>query len=190
MLKAPARAAVQVRETEWLRAVRGVGRFVLRGDAQVRLAAGAALGVPLSTICGRAATHDPRAALALGPDEHLFLVPEPDAATFVAELGRALAGQPYSLVDVSHRQVTLELEGAYAEWLLAAGCPLPLDVETFSVGACTRTVFAKAEVVLWRTAPETLRIEVARSYCRYVVDLLGAVARELPMAPRAAGGSS
>jgi hypothetical protein len=44
MVEAQARAAAQVRETGWLRAVHGVARFVLRGDAQVRLAAGAAFG--------------------------------------------------------------------------------------------------------------------------------------------------
>jgi sarcosine oxidase subunit gamma len=127
-------------------------------------------------------THDARAALALGPDEYLLLIPEDETTSFLAELGRTLEGRPHSLVDVSHRQVALELTGAHVDWLLAAGCPLPLDVEAFSVGACTRTVFAKAEIVLWRTAPETLRIEVARSCCRYVVDLLGEVAREAPAA--------
>ena len=56
--------------------------------------------------------------------------------TFLAELDSALAGLPHSLVDVSHRQVSLELRGAYAEWLLAAVCPLPLDVAVFPVDAC------------------------------------------------------
>ena len=60
----------------------------------------------------------------------------------------------------------------------------------FPVGACTRTVFAKAEIVLWRTSADVFRVEVARSYCRYVVDLLGEVARELPASTPAAGGVS
>jgi sarcosine oxidase subunit gamma len=45
---------------------------------------------------------------------------------------------------------------------------------------CTRTVFAKAELVLWRTAPETFRLEVARSFVRYVVDMLSEIARDTP----------
>jgi sarcosine oxidase subunit gamma len=190
MAEAPSRVPIQVRDTGWLRAVHGVARFVFRGDTEARLAAGTAFGAPLPTISGRAATHDARAALAVGPDEHLLLVPERDATTFAAELGRALAGRPHSLVDVSHRQVALELRGAHAEWLLAAVCPLPLDVEVFPVDACTRTVFAKAEIVVWRTGLDALRVEVARSYCRYVVDLLGEIARELPASPRGAGGDS
>ena len=186
-----ARVPVDVRETEWLRALPGAARFVFRGDAEARLAAGAAVGAPLAAVTGRAVTHGDRAALSLGPDEHLLIVPEQDAAAFAARLASELEGRPHSLVDVSHRQVALELRGPHAEWLLAAACPLPLDVEAFPVGACTRTVFAKAEIVLWRTDPDTFRVEVARSYCRYVVDLLGEVARELPArAYRDAGGVS
>jgi sarcosine oxidase subunit gamma len=186
-----ARVPVDVRQTEWLRALPGAARFVFRGDAEARLAAGAAVGAPLAAVTGRAVTHGDRAALSLGPDEHLLIVPERDAPAFVAEFASALEGRPHSLVDVSHRQVALELRGPHAEWLLAAACPLPLDVEAFPVGACTRTVFAKAEIVLWRTDLDTLRVEVARSYCRYVVDLLGEVARELPArAYRDAGGVS
>lgn len=186
-----ARAAVDVSETPWLSALPGAARFVFRGDAAARLAAGGALGAPLSATPGRVVTHATRVALALGPDEHLLIVPESDAAAVAAEIGSALADRPHSLVDVSHRQVALELRGPHAEWLLAAACPLPLHPEAFPVDACTRTVFAKAEIVLWRTGPDTFRVEVARSYCRYVVDLLGEVARELPAAAfRPAGGVS
>jgi sarcosine oxidase gamma subunit len=32
--------------------------------------------------------------------------------------------------------------------------------------------------VLWRTAPETFHMEVARSFTQYVVDLLHEIARE------------
>jgi sarcosine oxidase, subunit gamma len=185
-----ARVPIQVRETEWLRAVHGLGRFVFRGDAQARLAVGTALGAPLPAVTGRAFAQGPCAALSLGPDEHLFIVAESEATTFHSELSAALRGLPHSLVDVSHRQVSLELRGAYAEWLLAAACPLPLDVEVFPVDACTRTVFAKAEIVLWRTELDAFRVEVARSYCRYVVDLLGEIAREVPASPRDARGGS
>jgi sarcosine oxidase subunit gamma len=33
---------------------------------------------------------------------------------------------------------------------------------------CTRTVLGKAEIVLWRTAPDIFRIEVWRSFAAYV----------------------
>ncbi len=147
-------------------------------------------GASLATVPGRAVTRGDRAALSLGPDEHLLIIADGDATTFEAALGSTLASRPYSLVDVSHRQVTLELRGPHAAVAARAACPLPLDAEAFPVGACTRTVFAKAEIVLWRTGPDVFRVEVARSYCRYVVDLLGEVARELPASTPAAGGVS
>jgi sarcosine oxidase subunit gamma len=37
---------------------------------------------------------------------------------------------------------------------------------------CTRTLFAKAEIVLWRTRPDMFRIEVWRSFAPYVQGLL------------------
>lgn len=179
MIDAIGRVPVDVAESEWLHVVRDSARYVFRADAGARLAAGTALGASLAAVTGRAVTHGARAALALGPDEHLFIVPESEAATLRTLLATGLAGRPHSLVDVSHRQVGLQLSGGRAEWMLAAGCPLPLGIEDFPVDACTRTVFGKAEVVLWRNGPGALRIEVARSYCRYVVGLLYQVAREV-----------
>jgi sarcosine oxidase subunit gamma len=190
MADAIARVAVGIRETEWLRVLAGDARLEFRGDAEARLAAGSAFGAPLAAVAGRAVTLGARAALSLGPDEHLLIMPEHDAPAYLAEHASALAGRPHSLVDVGHRQVGLELRGVQGEWLLAAACPLPLRIAAFPVGACTRTLFAKAGIVLWRTATDTWRVEVARSYCRYVVDLLGEVARELPASPRDAGGVS
>jgi sarcosine oxidase subunit gamma len=187
MADAPLRSAIGIGAspagidaTEWLRVAARASRFVFRGDADARTTAGATFGISLPILTGRAVTRGARAVLALGPDEYLFIVPEDEAATFQAALGAALRDLPHSLVDVSHARVALDLCGPHAEWLLAAACPLPLDRETFPVDACTRTVFAKAAIQLWRIAPDVFRIEVARSYCRYVVDLLVEVARELP----------
>jgi sarcosine oxidase subunit gamma len=44
---------------------------------------------------------------------------------------------------------------------------------------CTRTVFEKSEIVLWRNSSETFRVEVARSFAPYVTGLLAQAAREL-----------
>ena len=179
MVEAAVRSPVRVVATRWLRLLPAAGRFTFRGDASAQAAAGTCLGMPLPTIACRAVTNGARAALWLGPDEHLLIVPESEATAFAADLAGALGAQPHSLVDVGHRQVGLELSGPHAEWLLAAQCPLPLDASAFPVGMCTRTVFSKAEIVLWRTAPDTFHIEVWRSFSRYVVDLLTEIAREL-----------
>lgn len=162
----------------WLRMQPAASRWILRGDAAVQEAAGRALGVTLASAACRAHGDGRRGALWLGPDEFLLLAPESEGASIAAALAQAIGPLPHSLVDVSHRQVAFAIVGPRAEWLLAAQCPLPLHLEAFPVGMCTRTVFAKAEIVLWRTAPDAFHVEVWRSFSRYVVELLHAVAQE------------
>jgi sarcosine oxidase subunit gamma len=152
-------------------------RYILRGGEPVRSAAEAAAGVGISAQACRAHTQGQRAALWLGPDEWLLIAPETEGAALAGSLAKALAGLPHSLVDVSHRQSACELHGLQALTLLAAGCPLDLDERAFPVGMCTRTVLAKAEVVLWRTGAEAFRLEVARSFVAYVSEFLAEAAR-------------
>jgi sarcosine oxidase, subunit gamma len=180
MADAIARSPVTVTATPWLSSMPAAAKFVFRGNASALASAGQGLGLALPAVACRAAVNGTRAALWLGPDEFLLLAPETEATAVAADLAAALGVLPHSLVDVSHRQVTLELSGPHAEWLLGAQCPLPLDLPAFPVGMCTRTVFAKAEIVLWRNSTETFRMEVARSFTQYVVDLLLEIARELP----------
>jgi sarcosine oxidase, subunit gamma len=98
-----------------------------------------------------------------------------------AALGPALRELPHSLVDVSHRQTALQVSGPGAAVLLSAGCPLDLDPSAFPVGMCTRTVLAKAEIVLWRTAEDIFHIEVWRSFAAYVSRFLAEAAREIAL---------
>ena len=62
--------------------------------------------------------------------------------------------------------------------MLNAGCPLDLDLAEFPVGMCTRTVFAKADIVLWRTRADAFHLEVWRSFAGYVAGLLAEIATE------------
>ncbi len=153
-------------------------RFVLRGDNAVRAAAESAFGVAVPAQACRAGSDGVRAALWLGPDEWLLIAGAEDGAAAVA-LERALEGRAHSLVDVSHRQLALAISGAQAATLLSAGCPLDLDISAFPVGMCTRTMLAKAEVVLWRTAPQQFRLEVWRSFAPYVTEYLAGAARDI-----------
>jgi sarcosine oxidase subunit gamma len=169
-----------VTTTPWLRLQPDATRFSFRGNAAVQAAAGAAFGLAFPAVACRAATSATRAALWLGPDEQLLLAPPEEGASLRATMAAALAGLPHSLVDVSHRQVALELRGPHAAWLLNAGCPLDLELAAFPVGMCTRTVFLKAEITLWRTAGEHFHLEVWRSFTDYLVGILREVAREIP----------
>jgi sarcosine oxidase subunit gamma len=147
-------------------------RFILRGDAQVMSAAGEALGLALPLDACRASVGEGASALWLGPDETLLILSADTDHAWPAALGEALSGLPHSLVDVSQRQTALEIGGPDAEAMLAVGCPLDLHPSAFPVGMCTRTVFAKCEIVLWRTGADLFHIEVWRSFRAYVVSLL------------------
>ena len=155
-------------------------RFVLRGYDLAAARLGASLGLALPLRINRAAAAGDRAAMKLGPDEWLVLT-EP---MLELQLGFPQGGQ-LTAVDISHRNAGLVLDGPKVEAVLAAGCPLPLDAHTFPVARATRTLFAKAEIVLWRRAPATFHIEVARSFAPYLAAYLGqAIDAEAALAAR------
>ena len=82
--------------------------------------------------------------------------------------GTADALIPHALIDISDRQSALTVSGPLAADVLNTGCPLDLDIHAFPVGMCTRTLMAKAEVILWRTTPDTFRMECQRSFADYL----------------------
>jgi sarcosine oxidase subunit gamma len=171
------RAAPQLITSDLVAVLPPAARWVLRAAEPARAAAAQAFGTAIPATACRAATHGARAALWLGPDEWLLIAPPADADAAAAALAAALRDLPHSLVDVSHRQGALGVGGALAVTLLAAGCPLDLDVSAFPPGMCTRTMLAKAEVVLWRTGADSFRLEVWRSFLDYVAAFLAEATR-------------
>ncbi|MCA1953269.1 MAG: sarcosine oxidase subunit gamma, partial [Hyphomicrobiales bacterium] len=81
--------------------------------------------------------------------------------------------------DVSDRHLGFVLEGPAVAAILHSGCPLDLDPRAFPVGMATRSLFHKAEILLWRIAPMLFRIETGRSFAPYLVAQIGAGARDL-----------
>lgn len=166
-------------ETPWLRLLPPATRWVFQGPPHVRALAAAAWGVPFAAEACRASTAAGRSALWLGPEEYLLLAPDTAAErAAIGSLERSLQGVPHALVDVGHRQVALEVRSDQASVLLNSSCPLDLDLAVFPVGTCTRTVFAKADIVLWRTRRDVFHLEVWRSFLHYVTGILTEVARE------------
>jgi sarcosine oxidase, subunit gamma len=88
-------------------------------------------------------------------------------------------------VDVSHRNLGLRVSGTLATEVLSSGVMLDLDVEAFPVDTATRTLFTKAEIVLWRRAPDLFHVEVWRSFAVYLRALLAEAAREYARTDRA-----
>jgi sarcosine oxidase, subunit gamma len=168
-----------IAECPAVRLLQPASRHVLRGGTEVMSVAGSALGLEMPEALCRATVSADRAALKLGPDECLLLGPEPAAQETTSLLEQALGDLPHALVDVSHRQIALEVRGRHAAFLLNAGCPLDLHTSAFPIGMCTRTVFAKAEIVLWRTGEEMFQIEVWRSFAAYVSRFLAESEREV-----------
>jgi sarcosine oxidase subunit gamma len=162
----------------WLRPLPPASRFIYCGDEVAQGALVAALGLPGPADTCRAVSANGRSLLWLGPDERLLLAPGDQRQSLSTAIEAASASHPHSLVDVSYRQLGLEVQGPTAVRLLSAQCPLELTAAAFPVGMCTRTIYAKTEIVLWRTAPECFHIEVWRSFAPYLVTLLGNVAKE------------
>jgi sarcosine oxidase subunit gamma len=152
-------------------------RLSLQAPDDALAFAGAALGLSLPTEPCRAARSDRCSALWLGPAEWLILSAEA-ADGLMAELKGEFGPAPHSLVDISHRQTAIAVTGAAAADMLSAGCPLDLDLGAFPAGMCTRTLFGKAEIVLWRTDPDRFHLEIWRSFAPYVWTLLTVVGRE------------
>lgn len=135
-----------------------------------------ALGVTLPRTPKTTATAKSggRAALWLGPDE--WLVIDEAGANLAGDAARAKS--LHSAVDVSHRNVAIMVKGPGAEACVAAGCPQDLSLFAFPVGACSRTVLGKVEIVLWRIADESFRVEVWRSFSEYAFGFLAEAARD------------
>jgi sarcosine oxidase, subunit gamma len=156
-----------------------MSRLIYRGRISTVGRVAAAFGVEPAMEPCRAAVSGERAALWLGPDEWLLLAKEGEASAIIETFAGALAPLPYSLVDVSHRQVGLKVSGEHAGLLLNAGCPLDLHRHAFPVGMCTRTLLQKAEIVLWRVAETVFHLEVARSFAPYAWRFLEQAERDL-----------
>ena len=153
-------------------------RWLLRADAESATRAGAAFGVTPPQQPNVAAASGARAAIWLGPDEWLLLA-EPEAPV-ARDVAAALADRPHSLVDIAERQIGLVASGPLAARALNAGCPLDLRESAFPVGMATRTMLAKAEIVLWRQGPQSFHLEVWRSFADYAVTYLAEAARLAP----------
>lgn len=138
-------------------------RISLRAPPESLSSLSSALGLDLpvqpKTSSGRAG----KTALWLGPDEWLVIDQTGDPLADCAGV-TAL----HSAVGISHRNVAISVSGAGAESTLCAGCPQDLSLAAFPVGACSRTILGKVEIVILRTGADAFRVECWRSFSDYV----------------------
>jgi sarcosine oxidase, subunit gamma len=167
--------------TAWMRLLPPATRFVLHAERAARERLAGVFPIAAADEICRARVDGDRASLWLGPDEYLLIAPDrEEPAALAATLRAALDTAPHALVDVSHRQVALEIHGPQAAKILNGACPLDLDDAVFPVGMCTRTGLAKADIVLWRLRADAFRVEVWRSFAAYATALLAEIARDVP----------
>lgn len=150
----------------------GIERYLLRGGEPVIASISAVLGVSLDPPINHASVTEDCSALHLGPDEWLLLVEQTRAKDLNARMRAAAGEQPFALVDVSHRNVGFYLQGCAVVKALASGCPQNLELDAFPIGKCTRTVYAKAEIYLWRRDELDFVLETSRSFVPYLLDYL------------------
>jgi sarcosine oxidase subunit gamma len=162
-----------------LRQLPHAGKLILRGSPEVRERAGTVLGFPLPERPLTATVGEGAEALWLGPDEWLLLVPAASVDAVEAALRTELTGLHHALVAVGERFVGLAVEGDQAADILNAGCPLDLHPRAFPEGSSTRTLLAKAEIVLHRPEGGSgFRLYAGRSFAAYVWRYLEAAGRE------------
>ena len=154
-----------------------VGRWSLRLHDGARQAVSQRLGLSLQASCLAADTNDKHAALRLSQDEWLLLALAEDHG-----LEQQLAGLSSDLavaVDISHAYEGIAVSGPASAEALSVGCPLDLHASVFPIAACTRTLFGKVGICLWKRAADAYHLEYSRSHRSYVWELLSLAGQDI-----------
>lgn len=149
-------------------------RISLRAPDASVAALSKALGVPLPQKPKTSAAKAGRTALWLGPDE--WLVIDEVGKDPLADCAEVTV--LHSAVGISHRNVAISITGPAAAATINSGCPQDLSLDAFPVGAASRTILGKIEIVLLRTASDAFRVECWRSFSDYVFTFLSEAARD------------
>lgn len=155
-------------------------RWSVRTRAADRLAWESTYGLALPAERLHSVASATSASLWLGPDEWLVLIRPQNAVAFRDRCTwiDPAAAPASSIVEISRRNVGIALVGPSVPWILNSGCPLDLSNDAFPIGACTRTLFGKAEVVLWRREETVWHLECWRSFAPYVWSYLAHAAAD------------
>lgn len=154
-------------------------RFSLRIEPAAAFRTADAFGCTLPGRIGEVAASNGRLAVRLGPDEW-YLIAAPDHLDAIEQAFTKLYDDcPHSLVDISHREVGIEVEGNAAA--LALRSAIAFDLDAMPVGTGCRTIFDRVQIILIREAEHRFRIEVWRSFAGHVRGILEATRREIAL---------
>ena len=149
-------------------------RVSLRSTTQAITGLGASLGLELPMQAGAIASSGETFALWIGPDEWFVTAP---TGTGLEDKLNTVTDAPYSVVAINHRNTGITISGPNAVKALNSGCPRDLSTDAFPTGSASRTLLAKAEIILWRTSENSFRIDCWRSFSDYVWKYLMDAAR-------------
>ncbi|PTE09976.1 sarcosine oxidase subunit gamma [Mesorhizobium helmanticense] len=149
-------------------------RISLRAPEASVAALAKALGVTLPRKPKTSASKAGRTALWLGPDEWLII--DEAGKDPLADCAEVTA--LHSAVGISHRNIAISVTGPAAAAAVNSGCPQDLSLDAFPMGAASRTILGKVEIVLLRTAEDAFRVECWRSFSDYVFTFLSEATRD------------
>lgn len=142
--------------------------------AAIKKATGATLPLAPNTV----SESDDYIIYWLAPNEWLVQSTQPRVPVIDAVLGKLLAGQFASVVDVSSGNTTLVMTGEKVRSVLQKGCPLDFHPRVFSVGQCAQSHFFKAGIVLRPLANGNVEVIIRRSFADYFGRILVDAAEE------------
>lgn len=143
-------------------------RVSLRAGADAVAALSKSLGLTLPLKPKTSASAKGRTAFWIGPDEWFLIDEKGDA--LMADC--AASGVVHSATDISHRNTAIIVSGPAAADTINSASPLDLSLAAFPVGAVTRSVFGKIEIILYRAEEDTFRVECWRSFADYAFGML------------------
>ena len=162
-----------------IQAVEDCARFNLRIAPEHLKLASKAFGCSLPSKIGAVDVSGGRLALCLGPDEWQLYAPPATSEAIETAFAQLYAKCPHSLVDVSHREIGISVDGTAAVLALRSACAF--DLEAMAPGTGMRTIFDKAQIILIRHGDDRFRIEVWRSFATHVWGLLQAASSEIAL---------
>ncbi len=148
-------------------------RISLRADKRAVSGLAKALGLALPAKPGTSITKSGVSALWIGPDE--WFVTAASGTGLEAKISRVKTGN-FSAVAIGHRNTGLTISGQKAAHALNSGCARDLSLDAFPIGSCSRTMLAKAEIILWRKGETEFHVECWRSFSDYVWKYLSVAA--------------
>jgi len=105
----------------------------------------------------------------ISPDEFLLICPENTEFKVETLLRAEMIDDKshYAIVNVTSGQTVVEISGSRAESILKKSTPYDIHPFILSLGKVVTTVFAKTQVILWRTSNENFSVVIRRSFSDY-----------------------